>query len=161
MDRHFLEFWGNFFIQAARGQQRMEDMNRWLDQGFRGVETLSALFKKAYGLDREQQDSPDVPHLWKKASEDFRNAFEDWMGLMGMVPEAEHRALVEAHEALKEKYAAQEKTLAQLQALLGEKSPLGHRELTAFQDLMQKQSSQFQELMAGIGKAFDLGDTDH
>jgi hypothetical protein len=160
MDRHFLEFWGNFLIQAARGQQRMEDMNRWLDQGFRGVEALSALFKKAYGLDREQRDSPDDPQLWKKASEDFRKAFEDWMGLMGMVPEAEHRALVEAHEALKEKHAALEKTVAQLQALLGEKSPPGHRELTAFRDLMQKQSSQFQELMAGIGKAFDLGDMD-
>jgi len=28
MDRHFLEFWGNFLIKAAKGQKQLEDMSR-------------------------------------------------------------------------------------------------------------------------------------
>jgi hypothetical protein len=36
MDRHFLEFWGNFLINAAKGQKQMEDMSKWMQQGFEG-----------------------------------------------------------------------------------------------------------------------------
>ena len=59
MDKNFLEFWGNFFINAAKGQQQLEDMGQWMSQGFKGFEELTAMFRKCYGLDQLSPDAPD------------------------------------------------------------------------------------------------------
>ena len=52
MDKHFLEFWGNFLISVAQGQQQLEDMDRWLKGGFANVQGLTDIFQEAYGLDQ-------------------------------------------------------------------------------------------------------------
>ena len=53
MDRQFLEFWGNYLLSVARGQKQLEDVTRWISGGFSGVEELTALFKKYYGLEEQ------------------------------------------------------------------------------------------------------------
>jgi hypothetical protein len=53
-----LEFWGNFLINAAKGQKQLEDMSKWMQQGFEGFDELTGMFKKFYGLEHMEKDTP-------------------------------------------------------------------------------------------------------
>jgi len=59
MDRQFLEFWGNFLLNAANGQKQLEDMTHWMKKGFSGFDELTDMFQRFYGLDGLPPDSPD------------------------------------------------------------------------------------------------------
>ena len=107
MDRHFLEFWGNFLINVAKGQKQMEDIAKWMQQGFEGFDELTGMFKKFYGLEHMEKDTPAYIETWKKASEDFIKSFKEYLCLMGVVP--------------KEKVVSQEETIKHLRMLLNEK----------------------------------------
>jgi len=121
MDRHFLEFWGNFLINAAKGQKQLEDISKWMQQGFEGFDELTGMFKKFYGLEHMEKNTPAYMETWKKASENFQKSFKDYLRLMGVVSKDEHLTLVKKYEELKEKVAAQEETINNLRMLLEEK----------------------------------------
>jgi hypothetical protein len=157
MDKHFLEFWGNFLTNAAKGQKQLEDMAAWMGQGLRGFESLTALFRKCYGLDRLQEGSPEYLKTWNKAELDFSKSFKDYLSFFGVVPREEHLALVKKYEELKVKLAGQEETINHLRMLLSQKM-LDQGEVTKeFQTLAQEQAVQFQELMKSFDKAFKVG----
>jgi DnaJ-domain-containing protein 1 len=158
MDRHFLEFWGNFLLQVANGQKQLEDLAKWSKQGF-NFGDFTTLFRHSYGLEQPKPDSPDYQEIWKKAEADFRNSFQDYLSLLGVVPRDEYRELARKYEALEEKLAEQEETIQHLRQLLSEKG-LDYAVATLeFQKLMKKQSEQFQELMKDFGEAFKEGAT--
>jgi uncharacterized coiled-coil protein SlyX len=157
MDKHFLEFWGNFMVNVAKGQKQLDDMAKWMGQGFKGFEYLTALFRKCYGLDRLNEASPDYLKLWKKSEADFWESFKSYLALFGVVPKDEHLALVKKYEELKEKAASQEETIRHLRMLLGEKVVDQREVIKGFQDLMNEQTAQFQELMNSFAKAFKTG----
>ena len=155
MDKRFLEFWGNFLINAAKGQKQMEDISKWMQQGFEGFDELTGMFKKFYGLEHMEKDTPAYMETWKKASENFQKSFKDYLRLMGVVPKNEHLTLVKKYEELKEKVAAQEETINNLRMLLEEKKAEKQGELVkGFQEILEKQSEQFQETMETFGKFF-------
>lgn len=155
MDKQFLEFWGNFLINAAKEQKRIEDLSKWMQQGFKGFDELTAMFSKFYGLDQKEKDTPAYMETWKKASENFLQSFNDVIGLMGMVPKDKHLSLIKKYEKLKEKVAAQEEKINHLRLLLEEKETESQKELVqGFQDLIEKQSKQFQETMETFGSFF-------
>jgi hypothetical protein len=155
VDKNFLEFWGNFLINTAKEQQRMEDLSKWMQQGFKGFDELTAMFNKFYGLEQMERDTPAYMETWKKASENFLQSFNDCIGLMGMVPKDKHLALIKKYEELKEKIAAQEETINHLRLLLEEKKTESQKELVqGFQDLIEKQSKEFQETMETFGRFF-------
>ncbi len=155
MDKHFLEFWGNFLINTAKEQKRMEDLSKWIQQGLQGFDELTAMFNKFYGLEQMEKNTPAYTETWKKASEKFLKSFNDYMGLMGMVPKDEHLALIKKYEELKVKVAAQEETINNLRLLLEGKKAESQKELVqGFQDLIEKQSKQFQETMETFGTFF-------
>jgi len=155
MDRHFLEFWGNFLINVAKGQKQMEDMSKWMQQGFEGFDELTGMFKKFYGLEHMEKDTPTYMETWKQASENFQKSFKDYLRLMGVVPKDEHLALVKKYEELKEKVAAQEETIKHLRMLLEEKKVETQGELVqGFQEIIEKQSEQFQETMETLSRFF-------
>ena len=155
MDPHFLEFWGNFLVNASKEQRRLKDLYKWMQQGFNGFDDLTEMFRKFYGLDHLEKDTPVYLETMKKASENFLESFKDYLDLMGMVPKEEHLALVQKYEALKEKVADQEKTIKNLQLLLEEKRAESQGELVqGFQDLIEKQSKQFQKTMETFGSFF-------
>ena len=155
MDKHFLEFWGNFLLNTAKEQQRMEDLSKWMQQGFKGFDELTAMFNKFYGLEQMERDTPAYMETWEKASENFMQSFNDYIGLMGMVPKDKHMALIKKYEELKEKVSAQEETINNLQLLLEEKKTESQKELVqGFQDLVEKQSKEFQETMETFGRFF-------
>jgi uncharacterized coiled-coil protein SlyX len=151
MDRHFLEFWGNFLLQAAKGQKKLEEIAKWFQPDFLGFPDYTQLFKNAYGLDQMAEDSPDYLNLWQKAQEDFRESFKDYLNLLGVVPREEYAALARKYEELKEKAAEQEETITRLKALAEEKG-LGLEATTLeFQKLIKKQGDQFQKFIKGLG----------
>jgi len=157
VDKHFLEFWGNFLINTAKEQKRMENLSKWMQQGFKfkGFDDLTEMFRKFYGLEHMEKDTPAYMESWEKASENFLESFKDYLELMGMVPKDEHLALVKKYEQLKEKVAGQEETIKSLRLLLEEKRAESQREVVkGFQDLIEKQSQQFQETMETFGSFF-------
>ena len=155
MDKHFLEFWGNFLINAAKEQKRMEDLSKWMQQGFKGFDDLTEMFKKFYGLEHMEKDTPAYMDTREKASENFLNSYKDYLNSMGMVSKDEHLKLIRKYEELKEKAAAQEETINHLRLLLEEKKTESQKELVqGFQDLIEKQSKQFQETMETFGSFF-------
>ena len=155
MDKSFLEFWGNFLINTAKEQKRMEDLSKWMQQGFKGFDDLTEMFKKLYGLEHMEKDTPAYMDTWEKASENFLNSYKDYLNLMGMVSKDEHLTLIKKYEELKEKVAAQEETINHLRLLLEEKKTESQEELVqGFQDLIEKQSKKFQETMETFGSFF-------
>ncbi len=155
MDKQFLEFWGNSLLAAAKSQKQFEDMVAWAQQGFKGFEEMTTLFLKVYGLESCVKGSPDCITAWKKAEEDFKHSFKDYMGLLGFVPKSEHLELVKKYEELKEKVASQEETIKHLRMLLSESKLQDQGELAKqFDDLIRKQNDQFQGLMDNFSKAF-------
>jgi len=150
MDKHFLEFWGNFFLSAAKGQQQLEDMTRWLTGGFAEVKGLTDMFQKAYGLDRLQESSDEYLKIWKKAEKDFKDSQRAYLNLMGLVSREDYAALAERLEELKEKVASQEDTIKHLRQLLADKG-LDYRAVTLeFQELIKKQAESVQEFFSGV-----------
>lgn len=154
MDKKFLEFWGNYLINVAKGQKNLEDIAKWIHQGFKGFEEITAMFQNFYGLDQLDKDSPDYVKMWKRAGEDFQKSFKDYLSLFDLVPREEYLSLIEKYEALKVKATAQEETIKHLRILLGEKVFDPGEVVTGFQELMKKQSDQFQQLMEGISQSF-------
>ena len=155
MDKSFLEFWGNFLINTAKEQKRMEDLAKWMQQGFKGFDDLTEMFKKLYGLEHMEKDTPAYMDTWEKASENFLNSYKDYLNLMGMVSKDEHLTLIKKYEELKEKAASQEETINHLRLLLEEKKTKSQEELVqGFHDLIEKQSKKFQETMETFGSFF-------
>ncbi len=153
MDRHFLEFWGKALLEAAKSQKQLEDFAKFFQRGFWGAPDYTQLFKSSYGLDEKTEDSPDYLGMWKKAEKDFRESFQDYLNLLGVVPREEYAALARENETLKEKLAEQEETIKHLRMLADEKG-LGLEATTLeFQKLIKKQGEQFQKFIQGLGKA--------
>lgn len=147
MDKNFLEFWGNLLLNTAKGQRQVEDATRWMKQGMSGMQEMTAMFKNIYGIDKVSEQSPDFLKLWKKASDDFSQSYNDYLQTMGMMPKDEHLNLVRKYEELKQKCEAQEETIRHLRMLLSEKGYDQSEAVSAFQGLIKNQSAQFQELI--------------
>jgi hypothetical protein len=147
MDKNFLEMWGTFLINMAKGQQQMDDMAKWMSGGMTGVPEMTEMFKRFYGLSGSAEKTPDYTEAWKTASEQFQKAFRDHLRSMGMVPKDEHLKIVKKYEALKEKLAESEETVAHLRMLLNERNMDQGEVMRHFQGLMDSQSDQFSELM--------------
>lgn len=154
MDRHFLEFWGNFLLQAAKGQKQLEDLAEWSKRSLINVGEFTALFRQAYGLEQPEPDSPDYQQIWKKAEEDFRHSFRDYLSLLGVVPQDEYVQVVRKNEELEKKLVEQEEIIRHLRRLLSDKG-LDFAVVTLeLQQLLKKQGEQFQELLKDFGEAF-------
>ena len=150
MDRQFLEFWGNYLLAAAKGQQQLEDLNRWIHQGFGGFEELTAMFKKFYGLEHPPQENTDSTAAWQNAVAGFRNSFNAYLDLMGVVPRDKYQALEQKCAALQDKAADQEETIKVLRNLLAEEGTYQGETVKVYQDLVKKQSDAFETLMRDI-----------
>lgn len=154
MDKNFIEFWGNFLLNAAKGQKHLEEMTRLVQEGFKGIEQQLSLFRKCYGLDDVSEASPDYMEMWSKAAADLQNSYKEFLGLMGLVPKEEYLALVEKYEALKEKSASQEETIRHLKMKTTVKDVDQGEVVKGFEVLMEKQGEQFQELMKSFGPLY-------
>ena len=155
MDRQFLEFWGNFLLNAAKGQKQLEDMAKWMGSGFTGFDELTSLFRKIYGLEGVSKESSDYLKMWSGAQEDFKKSFKDYLALLGVVPRDEYMALVKKYEELKKKCESQEETVRHLRMLLSEAKIEEYQNVAGhFEELVKKQGDQFQKVMDSLSQMF-------
>jgi hypothetical protein len=155
MDRKFLEFWGNFLLNAAKGQEQAESLNRMVREGFKTFEQQLSLFEKFYGLDKKPDPSTPYAEMWAKASTDFAKSYQEFLGLMGTVPREDYEALAREHEALKKKAADLEEALRRGKKKTGSGEADPSEVVKGFEGLMQKQTEQFQALVASYGKLYE------
>jgi len=150
MDRHFLEFWGNYLLSVARGQKQLEDISRWIDQGFKSTDEMTTMFKNYYGLDDYDRGNPENTTAWEKATVEFKKSFVDTFRIMGWVSNEEHQALEEENRALKNRITEQDQTIQRLKSLLSQPVIDQNQTLNVLQDLIQKQGEEFQRLMTNL-----------
>ena len=153
MNRHFLEFWGKALLQAAQSQKQLEDLAKWCQRGIFSFQDFTQIFKTLYGLDEMGEDSPDYFSTWKKAEENFRESFREYLNIFGVVPREEYAALARQYEELQAKMAEQEETIKLLRRLLEEKGLGLEATSLEFQKLIEKQGEQFQKFIQGLGEA--------
>jgi uncharacterized protein YukE len=121
MDASFLEFWGNLLISIARGQQQLDDMMRWVHQGFPGADDLTNLFRKTYGLNQLPQAPAGQAELWKETLDRLHQSYREYLKLLDVVPRAEYEALQKENDSLKRKIVELEGVVGNLRALLAGK----------------------------------------
>ena len=156
MDRNFYEFWGQMFLNLAKGQKQIEDFRKWFGQGLMGYESMNAMFRKAYGLDRIEEESPDYTEIWKKSVETFQKSFREGLSLMEVVPKGEYEKLTQKCAALEKTVAEHEETIRTLKRLLTEEaSGAPAAALEDLQGLLRDQQTQFQELVKNMTLLFE------
>jgi hypothetical protein len=156
MDKNFLLFLGNLLTNAARGQEQLDTMVKWMQQGFKGSDELTALFQKSYQLDLMSESQAAYFKIWEKATSDFQKSFADFFALFGVVPRSQHTDLLTKYEELKAKAASMEETIGHLRALLGQRH-LHQEELhQGYQELVERQTADFQKLMKGMTGFFNV-----
>jgi hypothetical protein len=155
MDRKFLEFWGNILLNAAKGQEQAESLNRMVREGFKTFEQQLSLFEKFYGLDKKPDPSTPYAEMWTKAASDFAKSYQEFLSLMGTVPREEYEELSRQNEALKKKITALEEALRREKKKTGSGETDPTEVVKGFEGLMQKQTEQFQALVASYGKLYE------
>lgn len=156
MDNKFLEFWGQMLIQIAKGQRQYDDMFRWMNQGFAGLEEIVGYFKKNFPMDQKDEENSDYLQNLTKTAEQFRKSYYDYLNFFGMIPKQEYINLVKKYEELKEKVATQEETIKHLRMLLANKEPDQSELMNKYQELLKSQKDQFQQLLSNIQKFYQI-----
>ena len=154
MDSRFLEFWGNYMLAAAKGQQQMDDLYKWMNQGLTGFNELTTTFQKIYGLNSEQSETDEsTGDAWQLAADGFHNSYEAYLDLIGAVPKETYRDLEQRIDGLEKKLAEREETITILRDLLSEKGTYQGETVKALQDLVNKQAGAFESFMKSIARA--------
>jgi len=154
MDPNFFEFWGQSFLNISKGQRQINEFRQWLRQGLSGSDSLSVLFRQIYGLDSVEKGDDESLKLYEKAMQSFQQSFREYLRLFDAAPREELEALKQECEALKKKISEQEQTIGQLRKVLGEKGLESNETVRELQNLLKKQTNQFQEMMKATGQAF-------
>jgi len=154
MDSRFLEYLGHFFLNAARSQHMLTQMQTWMGIAPSGNKALDDLFRKFYGLDPRPGEDADQTAAWQKAFDSFQASLSAWLELMAVVPRSEYEALEKKVHDLEEKLAAQENTIRRLRQVGVPDGDTPVAAVGAFTKLMEKQADEFQELMQNINEAF-------
>lgn len=148
MDGPFLKFWGEFLLQAAEGQRKIEDLSHWMRSGYPPSVDLAALFGKCYGI-TPKSTSADSDH-WQKATADFREALKAYAPLWGWVPLERYDKLKAENQRLKAMLAERERLIKRLETLLAD-GGMEHMTMVArFQDLITDQNQSFDKLMQAL-----------
>ncbi len=149
MDKTFLEFWGNLLISVARGQKQVEDMTKWINQGFSGVDEMMESFTRAYGLKDVPQGPGDREEPWNKMFNSFQQSYREYLKLLEVVPRAEYEQLQEENDSLKKRIVDLERAIGDLHALLAQKIQTTPREvIEEFQKGFLNYLEKLQEVMS-------------
>jgi hypothetical protein len=143
LDSHFLEFWGNCLLSAAKGQRQLEDVSRWMSQGMSGWGELSAMFRRCYGLEGA---GPAGDPQWETAWKSFGESFRAYLHVLGAVPRSEHAAVMRQRDEARRLLEEQEGLIRRLRSELSECRLSQGDVVRGFQQLIQLQGEQFSRL---------------
>jgi hypothetical protein len=155
MHSQFMEFFGNYLIQAARWQKLVEQYSPDGKPGVMDMAELGRLFQKACGIDEPAAPAfAESSRIWQQMIENFQSAFCPHARMWGWIPLSDYQTIENKCNALEKKIQDQEQIISHLRTLLDEKG-LGQIELLhRFQSLIQNQGDEFQTVMKNIGEAF-------
>jgi hypothetical protein len=156
MDGPFLKFWGEFLLQAAEGQRKMEDLTQWMRSGYPPTVDLAALFGKCYGLTPAASTADS--DRWQQATEAFSEALQAYAPLWGWVPLERYDQLKEENKRLKTELDKQERLIERLEALLADGGMEHMSVIARFQDLITDQNQAFDKLMQALRPAEEESD---
>ena len=122
-----------------------------MSQGMSGFRDLTAMFRQFYGLGG---DGPADDENWKAACRSFDKAYKAYLDALGVVPKSEYTALEGQMGELRQKADDQEAALRKLRLELSESRMAQGDVIRGFQELVQVQSEQFQELTASFSRLF-------
>jgi hypothetical protein len=157
LDHRFLEFLGNFFLNAAQGQRQIADLLDWMGMGYSGYEKLTAMFRKFYGLEAPAPSEVEAKKRDAEALHDFQQSFHAYLRLLGVVSESEHRQLLDKIEKLEEKCEEQENMIRNLKQLLNLKTTYQTQFFQNMQDIMSGQSKIFEQMLKSF---WEIGTSD-
>lgn len=149
MDKHFLEFWGNAMLAAARGQASTQALSDWMARGTQGAEDIGALFRRFYGLPAAAD-----PDAWASARNAFDAASRAYLDLLQAVPRSEYDALRHRTEALEKTVAEQEALITTLRRELRDRAAAQGDVARGFEELVKIQSTEFRKLTESVGPLF-------
>lgn len=161
MEKHLLEFWGNFLINAAREKKKSDDFSQWLQnltswmqEGFATFSDLMEILGGFPGAGKfpstEGEYPKDFSKVAEKTSRDFQKSFKEYQNMMGMFFQKDHISLVDKYEKLKKKCEEQEETIKHLQLLLKAKEMDQSETLKGMQNIMKSQSEAFGKMMTSF-----------
>lgn len=154
MNSQLMEFFGNYLIQAARWQKRVEQSAPDATPDVVDMAELGRLFQQACGIDGHAGPAfAEYARIWQQTVESFLSAFCPYAKIWGWIPQAEYQVLQEKCISLEKSIQKKDETISQLRFLLEEKG-LGQIELLQrYQSLIQNQSDEFQTFMKNFGDA--------
>ena len=155
MDRNFFELWGRLFLSIAQGQKQIEEMESLFRQGMEGYASIMKIWGDAYPYDPPQRDASDNKDLGEGAAQNYQASVRQLMSLWGMVPKDDYQVLQQKYDALEKRAAEQERQIAQLKTLLGERQESSFSAAKELQNLLNTQQTEFQTLMDGLGVFFE------
>ena len=154
MNVNLLEFWGQTFLNAARSQQQLDNMNKLLGENISNDNLMVNSIFKAFGVPKPEKVTPDdLIKLTKKSTDAYKEFFKTALNLFEVVSKEDHLKVVQENEALKEKIAALEK-------IIGDAKKRGDDELDQQEvvnnmaQIMKNQTEQFQELMKSVNQYY-------
>lgn len=122
MDKEVMDFLGNLFLYASKGQKQLEEMAELTRQAFTRFMEVSASFRKICEVEPFEPENTDYFQMWSKMGDMCQRSFIDGCSkVWGMsVVSSEHLHLISKYEELKERIASQEETIRHLRLLLDE-----------------------------------------
>jgi len=152
LDSNLLKFLGQFLLNAAEGQARLEQLSDWMEKGVTGMNEMTDMFRRFYSP--EPKDAPgcrtDDAAPMRIATSDFQTSLDAFAKVWGWIPETAYRQLQDECTALRRQVAEQEEIIATLRALLDERG-MGHMEFfQRLQNVALDQNRQFQEFIKNL-----------
>jgi hypothetical protein len=158
MNKNMLEFWGQAFLNAARSQQQLEDLNKSFGQTTGADNPIMNSFYKASGLSNTAKLNPDgILELAKKSADIYKDFFKAYLTVFDVVPRKEHVQLVKENEELKEKIARQEKIINSYKNLSVKDSFNQEEIVTDLTQIVKNQTQQFQKLVKQVNQFYKKG----
>ncbi|MBF0468281.1 MAG: hypothetical protein HQK61_05270 [Desulfamplus sp.] len=165
MDRKFLEFWGNLFLNIAKGQEHMDqlssimNMDSMNNMDFMNFNEMAKIFRQSYQLASEESSRPDrkpdekdalKPH---ESFEAFQKAFADSITLWGWIPKKDHDALKQSYDGLKIEYETlqnENNDLRQKHDVLKQKADTQEEVISQLRDILNAKGMGHVELFQHI-----------
>jgi hypothetical protein len=155
MDKNMLEFWGRAFLNAARSQQQLEDMNKLIGLNIGANNPSWQSFLKAFGWPKqEKMDTEDMADLTPTISDAYKVFVKAYLTLFDVISKEEYIELVKENGDLKTKIAELEKVIQSYKNLSGNINFDQEQVVDNLTEIMKNQTQQFQDLMKQLNQPY-------
>lgn len=154
MDKNFLEYWGQIFMNAAQGQQQLENWNKWFRQSMGGENPFLKSMFNQQETEKPQETTPEIFEITKKATDAYKEMFKASLSMFDMISKEEYNKLLNENEELKEKILRQEEIIKNVKTK-SKNDNYGQEDVVDnLTKIVKDQTQQFQDLMNQIGKYY-------